>query len=353
MSAPFGTRTIGLDSPPLVIAEMSGNHNGSIERALEIVDAAAEAGAHAIKLQTYTPDSMTLDVRSDGFVITDPSSLWYGRSLYDLYAEAQTPWEWHQAIFERARKRGMACLSTPFDQAAVHFLESFDPPAYKVASFELTDLPLVASVAKTGRTLILSTGMATEEEIRNAVDTARENGAGALVLLKCTSTYPASPDDSDIATIADMRSRFQTEAGISDHTAGVGVSVAAVAFGATVIEKHFTLRRADGGVDSAFSIEPDELRTLVTESERAWRARGHVRYGPAEREKGSLAFRRSLYAAQDIRAGEFFTIKNLRIVRPGYGLPPKEFEHVLGRAAAADIKKGTPVTWNLVKERTT
>ncbi len=351
MSVAFGSRFIGLEHPPLVIAEMSGNHNGSIDRALAIVDAAADAGAHAIKLQTYTPDSMTLDVTSEGFVITDPSSLWYGRSLYDLYGEAQTPWEWHAAVFERARERGMECLSTPFDNAAVDFLEAFDPPAYKIASFELTDLPLIAYVARTGRTMIMSTGMASEEEIEAAVQTARAHGASEIVLLKCTSTYPASPDESNIATIADMRERFATETGISDHTAGVGVSVAAVAFGATVIEKHFTLRRADGGVDSAFSIEPAELGALVTESERAWRARGRVRYGPAEAEKASLRFRRSLYVAKDMRAGEVFTKENLRIVRPGFGLPPAEFEHVLGCAVVADTKKGTPVTWDLVEER--
>lgn len=345
---PFGRRRIGLDVEPLVIAEMSGNHNRSLDRAIEIVDAAAAAGAHAIKLQTYTPDTMTLDVRTADFIIDDTGSLWNGRSLYDLYAEAQTPWEWHEPIFRRARERGIECLSSPFDETAVAFLERFDPPAYKIASFEITDLRLIAAAARTGRTVILSTGMATLAEIDDARRTALDAGAGGVVLLKCTSTYPSSPRNSNIATIPNLRAAFDCEVGISDHTAGVGVSVAAVALGATVIEKHFTLRRADGGVDSAFSLEPAEVRTLVEESKRAWEAVGTVGYGPLPDEERSLQFRRSLYVARDMRAGEAFDAENLRVVRPGHGLEPRFYESVLGRRVAADTKKGTPLTWELV-----
>lgn len=345
---PFGRRRIGLDVEPLVIAEMSGNHNQSLDRALEIVDAAAAAGAHAIKLQTYTPDTMTLDVRTGDFVIDDASSLWDGHSLYDLYAEAQTPWEWHEPIFRRARDLGIECLSSPFDESAVAFLERFDPPAYKIASFEITDLRLIAAAARTGRTVILSTGMATLAEIDEARRSALDAGAGAVVLLKCTSTYPASPCNSNIVTIPNLRAAFGCEVGISDHTAGVGVSVAAVALGATVIEKHFTLRRADGGVDSAFSLEPAEVRLLVDESKRAWEAVGTVGYGPLPDERRSLQFRRSLYVARDMVAGEAFDAENLRVIRPGHGLEPRFYESVLGRRVAADTKKGTPLTWELV-----
>lgn len=344
----FGTREIGRGAAPLVIAEMSGNHNCSLERALEIVDAAAAAGAHAIKLQTYTPDTMTLDVRAPGFTIDDPKSLWNGRTLYDLYAEAQTPWEWHEAIFQRARSHGMECLSTPFDASSVAFLERFEPPAYKIASFEITDLPLVACVARTRRPLIISCGMATVAEIDDAVRTARQEGASEIVLLKCTSAYPASPADSDLLTIPHMRELFGTEVGISDHVDGIGAAIAAVAVGATVIEKHFTLRRADGGVDSAFSLEPHELRALVVESERAWLAMGGVRYGPSEGDRASLAFRRSIYVARDVAAGETFTEENLRIVRPGYGLEPRYLERVLGRRASQPLSKGTPLSWDLL-----
>jgi N-acetylneuraminate synthase len=332
-----------------VIAELSGNHNQSLERAMALVDAAAEAGAHAVKLQTYTADIMTLDVRAPGFVIDDPKSLWNGRSLYDLYEEAHTPWEWHEPLFARARERGMECLSTPFDAGAIEFLERFEPPAYKIASFELTDLELIAAAARTGRPIILSTGMANVAEIDEAVRTVRKNGSGDVVVLKCTSTYPASPANSNIATIAHMRSLFGTEVGISDHTPGIGVSVAAVALGATLIEKHFTLRRADGGVDSAFSLEPAQLRALVEESERAWLGRGVVAYGPSRDEQPSLQFRRSIYVSSDVRAGEIFTERNLRVVRPGFGLEPRHFRQVLGRRAAADTKKGTPLTWDLVQ----
>ena len=345
---PFGARTIGRDQAPLVIAEMSGNHNRSIERALTIVDAAADAGADAVKLQTYTADTMTLDVTGPGFTIDDPKSLWNGRTLYELYEEAHTPWEWHEALFARARERGIECLSSPFDRSAVEFLERFDPPAYKIASFEITDLELIATAARTRRTLIISTGMATLEEIETAHATARSAGATGLVLLKCTSTYPASPEHTNVATIPDLRERFDCEVGISDHTAGVGVSVAAVALGAAVVEKHFTLRRADGGVDAAFSLEPDELALLVAETRRAWQARGTVSYGPSVAERPSLQFRRSIYVARDVRSGDTFDRENLRVVRPGYGLEPRYYDRVLGRRAATDIKKGTPLDWTLL-----
>lgn len=344
----FGSRNIGLHARPIVIAELSGNHNQSLERALDLVDAAAEAGAHAVKLQTYTADIMTLDLRTPGFVIDDPQSLWNGRSLHDLYEEAHTPWDWHEALFARARARGMECLSTPFDASAVAFLERFNPPAYKIASFELTDLDLVAEVARTGRPVLLSTGMASVAEIDDAVRTSRENGSGEIVLLKCTSTYPASPSNSNIATIPHLRALFQTEVGISDHTPGIGVSVGAVALGASLIEKHFTLRRADGGVDSAFSLEPEELTALLVESERAWLGRGQVSYGTSNAERASKQFRRSIYVSRDVKAGEIFTRENVRVIRPGFGLEPRYLPQVLGRRAAADTKKGTPLAWELL-----
>ncbi len=344
----FGNRRVGLDSPPLIVAEISANHNGSLERALEIVDAAAEAGAHAVKLQTFTPDTMTLAVSSAGFVVDDPQSPWHGRTLYDLYEEAQTPWAWHEPIFVRARERGLLCFSTPFDASSIAFLERFDPPAYKIASFEITDLALIAAAARTNRNVVLSTGMATVAEIDDAVRTVRANGCGGIVLLKCTSIYPALAADGNLATIPHLRELFGTEVGLSDHAPGVGVAVGAVALGATLVEKHVTLRRADGGPDAGFSLEPEELRALVVETERAWQARGRVRYGPLPVERASLQFRRSLYVAEDMRAGEVFTDRNLRVVRPGFGIEPRFYERVLGRRIAADAKRGTPVTWELL-----
>jgi N-acetylneuraminate synthase len=343
----IGSRRIGREHPPLVIAEMSGNHNGSLERALRIVDEAARAGAHALKLQTYTADTMTLDVRAPGFVIEDPQSLWHGRSLYELYEEAHTPWEWHAPIFRRARELGMIPLSTPFDDSAVDFLERLGSEVYKIASFELTDLPLVRRVARTGKPIIMSTGMASLAEIDEAVRTAREGGAAGVVLLKCTSSYPASPEHSNLATIPSLRATFGCEVGLSDHTMGVGAAVASVALGATVVEKHFTLSRADGGVDSAFSLEPAELRALVVETERAWQAIGEVRYGTSGDER-SLQFRRSLYVAKDVTAGEPLTRENVRAVRPGHGLPTKLLDIVLGRRAARNARRGEPLTWDLL-----
>ena len=341
-------RKIGAAHAPFIIAEMSGNHNQSIDRAMVIVDAAAASGAHALKLQTYTADSMTLDLSEGEFFIADPNSLWKGRSLYELYQEAHTPWEWHKPIFDRCREQGMICFSTPFDDTAVEFLEGLDAPCYKIASFENTDLPLIRRVAKTGKPMIISTGMATVGELDEAVRAAQESGCNDLILLKCTSSYPATPEYTNIMTIPHLRELFGCEVGLSDHTMGVGVSVAAVALGATVIEKHFTLRRADGGVDSVFSLEPEELKMLILETEQAWQALGKISYGPTEKEMASLQFRRSLYVAKDMEAGDVFNTENLRSVRPGLGLPPKYYEDLLGKHVRCMVKKGTPVSWNLI-----
>ncbi len=349
MSLVIQGRTIGPDTPPFVIAEMSGNHNQSLERALEIVDAAAASGAHGLKIQTYTADTMTLDIAEREFFIQDPKSLWQGRSLYDLYKEAYTPWEWHAPIFERCRKHGIIGFSSPFDATAVDFLESLNVDCYKIASFENTDLPLIRKVAGTGKPVIISTGMATAAEIDETVRAARAAGANDLVLLKCTSTYPATPANTNIRTIAHMRELFGCEIGLSDHTMGIGVSVASVALGASVIEKHFTLRRADGGVDSTFSLEPDELRSLVTETQRAWEALGVVSYRPTEAEKKSLVFRRSLYVVQDVAAGTVLSPQNVRAIRPGLGLPPKYYEVVMGKRLRAAVSRGTALTWDLLE----
>jgi pseudaminic acid synthase len=339
---------IGRTSRPFIIAEMSGNHNQSLDRALQIVEAAARAGAHALKLQTFTPDTMTLDLQEGEFFISDPNSLWQGQSVYALYQKAQTPWEWHKPIFDRARELGMLAFSSPFDETAVDFLESLDVPCYKIASFENTDIPLIRRAAATGKPLIISTGMATVAELDESVKAAREAGCRDLVLLKCTSTYPASPENSNLLTIPHMRELFGCEVGLSDHTMGVGVSVAAVSHGATVIEKHFTLDRADGGVDSAFSLEPAEFAALVTETARAWQSLGQVSYGPSNAETRAVTRRRSIYIVQDVSAGDVLTRENLRCIRPGLGLPPKFFEELLGKPVKNEAKKGTPMRWDLV-----
>ncbi len=344
----IGQRTIGLDKPPFVIAEMSGNHNQSLERALAIVDAAAESGAHAIKLQTYTADTLTLDIHDGDFFIADSENLWQGKSLYELYDAAHTPWEWHGPIMERARGHGLVCFSSAFDETAVDFLEGLGVEAYKIASFEIVHLPLIRKAASTGKPLILSTGMAGLGEIEDAVRAAREGGCEDLILLKCTSSYPASPVNSNVRTIPHLREMFDCQVGISDHTLGVGAAVAAVTLGATVIEKHFTLSRADGGVDSAFSMEPDEMAALVGESERAWQALGTVRYGAGEDEKKSMVFRRSIYLSADVRHGDTLTRENMRIIRPGFGLAPKYYESLLGKTVAKSASRGTPVTWDLL-----
>jgi pseudaminic acid synthase len=349
MTIHIAGRPIGPEHPPFVIAEMSGNHNQSLDRALQIVDAAAAAGAHAIKLQTYTADTMTLDVRGGGFEINDPDSLWSGQNLHDLYKKAYTPWEWHAPIMERARELGLICFSSPFDESAVDFLEELEVPAYKIASFENNHLPLIRKAAATGKPLIISTGMASLGELEQAVAAAREAGCRDLVLLKCTSTYPASPANTNIRTIPHLRELFGCQVGLSDHTMGVGVSVASVALGATLIEKHFTLSRAEGGVDSAFSLEPQELAALVQDSERAWQALGQVRYGPTEAEQKSLVFRRSIYVCRDIKAGEKLTEQNVRIARPGLGLKPEYFNIIIGMRVNRGVARGSALTWDLLK----
>jgi len=338
--------TIGIDHKPLIIAEMSGNHNHSLERALEIVEAAAESGAHALKLQTYTADTLTLDISEGEFFIEDNNSLWKGKSLYELFQEAYTPWEWHKPIMERANEFGMLCFSTPFDDTAVDYLEDLNVPAYKIASFENTHLPLIRKVASTGKPMIVSTGMASISDLDEMVQTIRDAGCEQFILLKCTSTYPATPENSNVLTIPHMRQLFNCEVGLSDHTMGIGSSIAAVAHGATVIEKHFTLSRADGGVDSAFSMEPEEMKTLVIETERAWQSLGQIKYGASDVEKGSLTFRRSLYIAEDMKKGNVLNEQNLRIIRPGLGLEPKYFDILLGRKVNKDVKKGMAVNWD-------
>ena len=339
---------IGLDQQPFIIAEMSGNHNQSLERALEIVEEAAKTGAHALKIQTYTPDTMTLDLNENEFYISDQSNLWAGSSLYKIYGEAYTPWEWHQAIFKRAHELGIIAFSTPFDDTAVDLLEDLNVPCYKIASFENTDLPLIRRVAATGKPLIISTGMATVSELDETVRAARDAGCNDLILLKCTSTYPATADNTNILTIPHMREMFNCEIGLSDHTMGVGVAVASVALGAAVIEKHFTLNRSDGGVDSAFSMEPAEMTQLVVETKRAWQALGKVSYGATEAEKKSLVFRRSLYVVQDLKAGDILTAENVRAIRPGLGLPPKYLDQVLGKVTKLNVKRGTPLGWEIL-----
>jgi N-acetylneuraminate synthase len=345
----LGDRSVGPDYPPFIIAEMSGNHNQSLDRALSIVDAAADAGAHGLKIQTYTAETMTLDLSSKDFIINDPDSLWDGNSLYELYQQAHTPWEWHEDIFRRCREKGLIGFSTPFDLTAVEFLEKLDIPCYKIASFENTDIPLLKKIAATGKPIIMSTGMATIAELGKAVQTIKEEGNDNIILLKCTSTYPATPENSNIRTISHMRDLFGVQVGLSDHSMGLGVAVAAIAEGAVIVEKHFTLGRADGGIDSAFSIEPDELKSLIVETERAWQAIGKVSYGPVGNEKKSLQFRRSLYVVKDMKKGDKFTPENLRIIRPGFGLPPEHYDSLLGMSVVRDIKKGTAVTWDILK----
>ncbi len=347
-SVKIGQYLLDQDHPPFVIAEMSGNHNHSLERALAIVEAAAHAGVQALKLQTYTADTMTLDIDEGEFYIDDPNSLWQGTSLYKLYQQAYTPWEWHRPIFDRCKELGIIGFSTPFDASAVDFLEGLSVPCYKIAAFENTDLPLLKKVAATGKPVFVSTGMATIAELDETVKTLRENGCLEVVLLKCTSTYPASPENSNLRTLPHLRELFNCQVGISDHTMGIGTALAAVALGATVIEKHFTLSRADGGVDSSFSMEPEEMGLLVKESKRAWQALGKIHYGPTEGEKPSLKHRRSLYISQDLSAGSVLTVENVRAIRPGLGLSPKYYDTILGKKVNRDVKRGTPLRWELI-----
>ena len=333
---------------PFIIAEMSGNHNQSLERALEIVDAAAAAGAHALKLQTYTADTITM---KGAYRIEDKNSLWAGEELYDLYNKAYTPWEWHAPIFQRATEKGMLAFSSPFDETAVDFLESLNVPLYKIASFENTHHPLLRKVAATGKPVIMSTGVSSFEEIQESVEVLKNAGCKEIVLLKCTSTYPATPENTNLQTIPFMQEKFQCEIGLSDHTMGIGVAVASVALGVRVIEKHFTLRRADGGVDSAFSMEPEELKMLVHESERAYLALGHVQTEVQEAEKKSLLYKRSIYVSSDLKIGDELSAENLRIIRPALGLAPKYWEDVLGLKINEDIKAGTPLSWEAIEKK--
>lgn len=342
--------SIGGSNKPFVIAEMSGNHNQSLDKALQIVDAAAAAGADALKIQTFTADTMTLDCKKDGFVIKDENSLWYGESLYELYDKAHTPWDWHKPIFDRCKKHGIIGFSSPFDSTAVDFLETLDVELYKVASFEFTDFPLIKKIAQTGKPMILSTGMATLNEIEETVELLRSLKHDKFILLKCTSTYPATPENTNISTITDLKSKFNCQVGISDHTLGVGVSVAAVSFGAKVIEKHFTLDRSAGGVDAAFSLEPHELKLLVDESKRAHLAVGNVHYGPTSAEKKSLNFRRSIYVCKNIKAGEVISDSNIKCIRPGMGLPTKHYLTVLGKTAKKDLELGDPLSWDVLSD---
>ena len=348
MSIQLGTHVIGEGSPPFIVAELSANHNGSLERALRIVEACAAAGAHAVKLQTYTADTMTLDVAGDAFRIGDPASPWHGETLHSLYAKAHTPREWHEVIFRRAAELGMLAFSSPFDVTAVDFLETLHVPAYKIASFEITDLALIRRAAATRKPLIISTGLASIDEIGEAVAAAQDSGSGDIILLKCTSTYPAAPADSNLRTIPDLRARFGCEVGLSDHTPGIGAAVAAVAFGAVLIEKHVTLSRQDGGADAAFSLEPAEFTLLVTETAAAAAALGRVSYGPGDSEQGSLVFRRSLYITRDLQPGDVLTTDNLRAIRPGFGLRPRHLPELLGRRVNREVKRGTPAAWDLV-----
>lgn len=340
---------IGINSKPFIIAEMSGNHNQSIDRAKEIIKAAADSGAHAIKLQTYTADTMTINHCGGQFEITDKNSLWYGRNLYELYEEAHTPWNWHKPLFDYAKKLGIICFSTPFDETAVDFLETLDVPCYKIASFENTDHPLLKKIAQTGKPVIMSTGIADIIDILESVQVLKENGCKQIILLKCTSTYPAEPSTTNLITIPVLQQIFpDCIIGLSDHTMGIGVSIASVALGARVIEKHFTLKRSDGGIDSAFSMEPAEMKALVEESERSFLAMGNVQLRIQKQEEKSKIFKRSIYVVKNIKAGDTFDNVNIRIIRPGNGMAPKFFPEIIGKTAKVDIERGTPFTIDLI-----
>lgn len=347
----LGNRFVGKGHKPFIVAELSGNHNQSLDTAIAMVDAAARAGADAIKLQTYTADSMTLDINTEEFTVSEDGSLWQDESLYQLYQKAATPYEWHETLFKHANSLGMLAFSSPFDRHAVDFLESLDVPCYKIASFELTDLPLVTYAASKGKPIILSTGMATVEEIQASLDAIKKTGNDQVILLKCTSTYPSTPENTHLNTIPDMAKRFGCSIGLSDHSRGIGVAVASVSLGASLIEKHFVLDRSKKAVDAEFSMEPDELKALVVEAERAWQALGQVHYGGTEAEQASKKYRRSIYACEDIRAGEEFDESNLQIIRPAFGLPPVDWDEILGCKASTDISKGTPLSWQLVTRK--
>ena len=340
-------KEIGSGQPPFIVAEMSGNHNQSLATAMDIIHAIAHCGAHAVKLQTYTADVLTINEWHDEFFIP-ASSPWKGQSLYELYRRACTPYEWHEDLFKHARDCGLPVFSTPFDEAGIDFLETLGAPAYKIASFENNHLALIRRAAATGKPLIISTGMATLAELDDAVTAARQSGCRDLILLKCVSAYPAPAADMNLATIPHLKQLFDCEVGLSDHTRGSGIAVAAVALGACMIEKHVTLSRAAGGVDASFSAEPDELAELVAQTWRAWQAVGGVHYGLTESEKSSAVYRRSVYAVADIRAGDVLTAANIRVIRPGLGLAPKYYDVLIGKTADVDISRGTPMNWNMI-----
>ncbi len=344
----IGNKLIGPEHKPFIVAEMSGNHNQSLKHALDIVEKAKWAGADAIKLQTYTADTMTIDVDLEDYIINDKESLWYGESLYKLYDKARTPYEWHEPIFNRCKQLGLLCFSTPFDNHSIDFLESLGSPCYKIASFENRDLNLIAKAASTGKPLIISTGMASLATLEDIVQTARKAGCNDLILLKCTSAYPSDPSEANTRTIPHLRDLFNVQVGLSDHTLGIGVAIGSVALGATFIEKHFTIKRSDGGVDSQFSMEPDEMKSLVKESEIAWKSLGKISYHSGAKEERSKFFRRSLIVCEDIKSGESLSHENIKALRPGIGLEPKFLHQLIGKVAAKDIKKGSPVSWDLI-----
>lgn len=345
----IGPVSIGPDSPPFIVAELSGNHHHSLERALDLVRVAKQAGAHAVKLQTYTPDTITLDVKDGEFLISDPNSLWVGKNLYELYKEAYTPWEWHEPIFSLCKELEMIYFSTPFDETAVDFLESLNVPCYKIASPEIVDLPLIHKVAALKKPLMMSTGAASLLEISRAVECARKAGCKDLILLKCTSAYPAQPQDAHLRTMVHMAETFGALVGLSDHTLGLGVAVASVALGGCVIEKHLTLNRHEGGVDDAFSTEPEEFKAMVAASLHAWSALGSVNYAPLAAEKVTRSHRPSLYFVQDLSAGEIIRPEHIRSVRPAKGLPPADKDLLIGLKLQAPVKKGTAVKWDFFK----
>ena len=342
-------KTINYKNPPFIVAEISANHNNSLQRALKLVDEATKAGADAVKIQTYTAETITLDSKKKDFLISDKKSLWYGKYLYELYQKGSTPWVWHKQIFERAKKNNIICFSTPFDETAVKFLKKFKPPVYKVASFENNHVPLIKDIVKTKKPIIVSLGVSTFNEIQEVVNNFKRYHFKNFALLKCTSAYPASVEESNLKTILDIKKRFKVEVGLSDHTPGIGVAIAAIAFGASIIEKHFTLNKEDGGLDDSFSIDPTELSNLVCESKRAWKSIGKIFYGISKSEKGSLIFKRSIYASKDIKKGEKFCKENIKVVRPNKGLNPKFFEKILGKKCCKNIKKAFPLKFIHVK----
>jgi pseudaminic acid synthase len=340
---------IGEGCKPFIVAELSGNHQQDYNLAVQMIESAARAGVNAIKLQTYTAQTMTLDRHDENFVVNDQNSLWQGDTLFDLYAKASTPWEWHKPLFDKAKSLGLIAFSSPFDATAVDFLETLDVPCYKIASFENNDLPLIKRVAQTGKPIIVSTGMASQLEIEELLETIRDTGNDQVILLKCTSNYPANASDSHLATITHLKNNYNCLVGLSDHSNGISISLAGVALGACLIEKHFVLDRQAGGVDAAFSLEPDELTDLVRESEKVYHSIGKIQYGGSENEQQSKKYRRSVYCSKKIPKGELLTEENIRVIRPGFGLAPKYFEQLLGKTASQNIPEGTALDWNLVK----